>query len=541
MRRRTRRHDRDERGSILILSTVGLVLALIATSLAVDTGFLAHEVRIDQKVADLAALDAVRVLPTDPTVAARASALRNGFPTGPGYSVTAVEGVKIVNGSGNDVCQAQAGAGSVCVTATSPHQNYFPFVAGGQSKNRVAVASNTAFGGFFIGSSLVTIDTKRAGLLNNFVGRMLKGSALSLSLVSWQGLATGKVTLSALKTQLAGMGFSVGTTSQLLSAGLTAAQLLQATAQALTAQGDLANATVLNTIRTQITNTTQITLGQFIQVAQGAENTALAANLNVFQLLTAAAEVANGSNFVSVPDVSITVPGVSATDVTLQIIEPPQFYFGPVGGSRSTGQISLTARSSLNLNVPLGVASAVVTGGFPVKVTAAGATGTLAAATCGASSGITVTVDPIAFSGSIATTLNARVSTIVPVADVAIPLTSTVPTTNGGPTNLAFNYPTEFPPPAGTTTTKHAGSQPIGLSGLTTLTPGTPVVTLLGALPLPLPVGQVVTGVVAALGPVLADVDNLVLTPLLQALGIDVGSADVTAFGLTCAVPTLSG
>ncbi len=56
------RPDR-ERGSILVLSSVGLVLAMVATALSVDLGRLAQERRKNQKVADLAALDAVRVLP----------------------------------------------------------------------------------------------------------------------------------------------------------------------------------------------------------------------------------------------------------------------------------------------------------------------------------------------------------------------------------------------------------------------------------------------------------------------------------------------
>ena len=77
----TRREGQpDEKGAILVLAAVGLVVAMIAAGLAVDIGRLASFARTDQKVADLAALDAVRVLPTNPTAAAAASAARNGFP-----------------------------------------------------------------------------------------------------------------------------------------------------------------------------------------------------------------------------------------------------------------------------------------------------------------------------------------------------------------------------------------------------------------------------------------------------------------------------
>jgi Flp pilus assembly protein TadG len=52
----------DERGAVLVIPVVGVVPAVVAAALAVDLGSLAHEKRSDQKVADLAALDAVRGL-----------------------------------------------------------------------------------------------------------------------------------------------------------------------------------------------------------------------------------------------------------------------------------------------------------------------------------------------------------------------------------------------------------------------------------------------------------------------------------------------
>ena len=537
----------DEKGAMLALAAVGLVVAMIAAGLAVDIGRIASYARTDQKVADLAAMDALRTLSTSAasgplTTAALASAGRNGFPTSAGYSVSAVEGLKVGN-----TCTASAGAGSVCVTVTSPHTNMFPFLGGRTSVTRAAVASNTAYAGFSIGSSLVTLDTSRSTLLNSFLGGMLKGSALSLSLVSWQGLAAGDLTLSALQTQLASMGFSVGTVSQLLSTNLTVSQLLQAEINALNAQGGSSAtvATILGTIKAATTNTTQFNLGQLIHVSQGADNTALASELNVFQLLTGSAELANGSNFIDIPGLNFSVPSVTSTEVKLQVIQPPQWYYGPVGGSVSTAQISLTVTPTLNLSLPvtlgLNIATIGVTSAYPVKVTAGGAVGTLTAATCGASPGISVLVDPSAFSGSISASLDATVTLLgINVATVNIPETSVVPSTDGGAGTLSFSYPSQFPPPLGTETSKHWGSQPIGLSGLTQITAGTATVTV-GTLPIGLSLGTVVSTVLGALPGVLANVDNLVLTPLLQTLGVDIGSADVTARALTCGVPSLNG
>jgi hypothetical protein len=41
-----------------------------------------------------------------------------------------------------------------------------------------------------------------------------------------------------------------------------------------------------------------------------------------------------------------------------------------------------------------------------------------------------------------------------------------------------------------------------------------------------------------ALHPVIGNVDGNVLTPLLTAMGVDIGGADVTALGLNCATTT---
>jgi uncharacterized membrane protein len=546
MHRTTRK--KDERGAILILSTVGLVLALIAGGLAVDVGFIAQEARDNQKVADLAAMDAVRMLPDDPTQAARDSAIRNGFTdvNPPNFVVeTGTYSGGVFTASG------LSGATAVRVSVTSIHDNTFPFLNDGQEVTRRGIATNEAMGGFSIGSSLATFDTARSGLLNRFMGGMLRGTGLDISAVSWSGLAGGNLTLEALRLQRASMGLAAGTVSEMLNTDVTMGQLLQASAQALALQGPtgVAQAAILDTLRTQATATTltSFKLGRMISVEQGGEEMAAGSTLNVFQLVTGAAQVANGNHLVEVSSVGITVPNVVSTKVALKVIEPPKFYFGPVGGSVSTSQIELTVTPTLNLPVSVaGLANVVVTNTLPVKITGAGATGTLTAAECGTPPSMTVTVDPSAFSGSVGATLNARaylqvLFSVVPIADIVIPTTNVVPTTDGGPTDLTFLYPSQFPPPLGTTTSQHAGSNPVGLNGLTQVNTGTPTVQLLTLTPLPVPVGAIVAAVKNALNPVLGNVDSLVLTPLLDVLGLDVGSGDVTALSLKCGTPTLIG
>jgi len=540
--RRTPR--KDERGAVMVLAAAGMVMAMIMAALAVDLGIIAQEARRNQKVADLAAMDAAWALTTDPTAAAQASAQRNGFSstTPPNFVVetgTMTAGVFSVT--------PLASATAVRVTATSPHKNLFPFVSGGQSVVRKAVATDLPMGGFSIGSSLATFDTSRSAILDRFMGRIVKGSNLSAGLVSWSGLADANVTLDAFRTQLASAGFTVGNVNQLLDADLTLTQLMTATAGALTAQGvaGAAQASLLNTLKAQVTSTSLATfkLSKFMTVSQGADNMALGSTVNVFQLVTAAAQVANGSNFVDVSDVGITVPGATSTKASLQVIQAPQFYFGVKGGSVSTAQIDLTVTPTLDMPISVaGLAGAHVKNDLPIHITGAGAVGTLKDVTCGATSGITVTADPNAFSGSAATSLDVYADVVllgnIPV--LRLPTTSVVPTTDGGATDLSFSYPTQFPPPLGTATTQHAGSQPVGLSGIMTFSVGTPQV-LNGAAGAPLLQNLVISATKTALGTLVGKADDLVLTPLLKALGTDIGSADVMAMSLKCGTPTLIG
>lgn len=526
---------RDEDGAILVLSALGMVVAVVASSLAIDLGTVAQEARRVQAVADMAALDAARVLPANPTSTAHASALRNNFPyTDTGYSMV-VEWAPTTGGPFTSLTANLPSATAVRVTATSPHENFFPFTQSAGAVTRRSVSLIKPLAGFSLGSSLANLNTSASVILNPLIGQAVHGT-VNLSLVSWQGLASGSVGLSALQTQLANMGFTVGTVSQLLSANMTLAQLYQATASALTLAGDTANASVLNTLRIAATSSAQMTLGGLINVAQGGENAALGARLNLFQLVTGSALLVNGTNTLSVSNAGITVPNLTSTAISLKVTELPQVYIGPVGGYVTTGQVELVVTPRLNLDLSLGLSLLRVTGDVPVRLTLAGARGTLTAATC---SGIVVNADPQAFAGTAqVTTLRVSTLGLLPILDVN--MTSLTPSVDGAATNLSFSYPSEFWP---TATSKHAGSQPIGLSGLTTFTSGS--ITVLNGLLIPL--GQTVTsivgGVVNALPAVIGNVDTNVLTPLLTALGLGIGGADVTALrdALQCTSPALGG
>ena len=514
------RPRRDERGAVLVMSVAGLLLALVASALSVDIGRQVLERREDQAVADMVALDAVRDL-ADPQGAAEQAALRNGFdPSAPGSSLVAERGTL---DAANNFTPDPAGR-AVRVTVGSTMD--YVFAPGSASLSARAVArmsDRTAM--FGIGSTLATVNASYAPVINPVLGAMIGGNA---DVVGWQGLATSYVTVAGLQQQLANAGFQVGTVDQLLDAEITLADLAQATADALSASGD-SNAALYSGaggIVAQSTSTTKFRLGDFVEAGQGTGSGVLSAKLNAWRLLTASAIVANGTNLVSVPSASVTVPGVSNTALTLKVIEGPKWKAGPVGTTVDTAQVELSLTTTLNLPITVtGLVGARVTGSLPLDLTAAGATGTLHAIDCpDPNGGITVRVATQAVSGSGSSTL--RVSSVLPLVgltgllDVA---TAAAVGTTPNVSDVPFDYPSEFDPPAGS---KQAGPAPVGLGGMTSLSQAASAVPL-AAVPVPVP--TVVDATFAAVKGVLDTVDSSYLTPLLDALGVRLGVADVWA------------
>jgi uncharacterized membrane protein len=506
VQRRTRGH-KDERGAILIMAAVGLIIMVIASALSIDIGRQALEKRKDQSVVDLAALDAARDSSTA-TTRAQQSAQRNGFSLAPGSGHTLTVEVGTVS---NGVFQPGAGTDAVRVTATSI-LNYV-FVGGQKTLTATAVAANQGLAGFSVGSSLVTIDTSQSALLNPVIGSMIGGN-LNLALVSWQGLANANVTLSALQTQLLAAGLQVGSLDSLMNTNITLAQLYTATANVLTNQGQLAAANTMNVMSLAANSSNHLKLGQLFSIDQGSPGSAMSMAVNAFQLVTGSAEVANGTNFVSVPNVNIAVPNVTNTSLSLQVIQTPTIKFGPVGTIAKNAQIHFTLTPTLNVSLGL---LGHLTSSLPVDVTAAAATATLETVTCPTPQSIQIGVDPQPVSETAIGSLQ-----IAPLG-IGLPIPVTVnasSTVTGSHSDLTFANPGDFSPPAGT---KHGGSNTIGLGSLAN---GSNV-TVSGV-----PVGTVVS----ALNPVLGSLDTAVVAPLTKALGLDVGSGDVAALSMQCGV-----
>lgn len=519
---------RDERGAILVLATAGVVVALISTALAVDLGRLAATKRTNQKVADLAALDAILDFATMQP-AAEASAARNGFVIDATHTVSAIEG----NLTGGN-CVPASGVGKVCVTVSSPLKN--EFTTGTRTVIARALASKRNLAGFTIGSGVANVDSKKS-ILDPMLGDMVNGS---VSIASYQGLANTTLSLTALQTELLNMGYAVGTPDALMNQELTAAEFYRATGNALVGGGDTANAAVfcrngnaptpiscsLTSLAIQATATGTISLRKLLNVGVGGESAAATSRINLFQILTGSAAVINGTNLVSVPSVNLNISGVTNSTGSLTLIEKPRGYFGPTGFVTdpphvTTGQADLTVATTLNaLPVPLNV----VTGTVSLRVTAGTADGWLTDVDC-TSTPRSTTVHALAKAATVTPTINV---TLAGVGLLTVTVSSSAP---GGTGDLDFLYPS-YPSPSNPAQ-QSVGTPSMGLT-VNAVTTGSALLDTVNSV------------VLAALKPVLQSVvtalDTQVIQPTLDALGISMGTADVKGLDpIVCGSPVLAG
>jgi uncharacterized membrane protein len=563
----------DERGAILILGAFGLLLALVASALAVDLGRQASEKKSDQLVADLAALDSVRELEpillsvpgvTVPAVianatdAAKASAARNGFdPAAAGHSVTAevgsvdgqnvftpntatVNAVRVIVGSSMDYIFAPGGKDLRATAVSRLASNQGPPCAGCGGNPGQAGCTNpctgSALGGFDLGSALASadFDAVSAPVINRVFGQMIGGNA---DVLSWKGLGDANVSMAALSHELGALGLDVGTPQKLLAADMTLGQLFTATANALDQQGGSAAQAALFRgsagIIAQSTNTTTFKLSKIMSFDQGNGATVADANMKVRNLVVAAAEAANGANIVSVPTAGVAVPNVSNTALTLQIVEPQKHIFGAIGATDHTAQVKLTVTPTIDdsaLTIPL-IPEPKITGAFPFTLQSAGATGTIANLDCVAA-GMTVGVDtqPVTGAGSGSLRVTAKLPIVGTVPLVDVPTVATMPSIAAKHTDLNFDYVDEFFPTW--SGSKRAGTTPINLAGVNYTVSGTP--TVITPLPLGAQMVNVTNAVLTRVNNHLQVVETKIITPLVRSLGLTIGVADVTATDLRC-------
>jgi uncharacterized membrane protein len=480
----------DERGAIIPFLALCISVILLVGAFTVDLGRAMLLRRDLQQVADVVSLDASKFL-TGATATSQLTTVRNAAArsaTRNHWTLDAND-VHLVQRSGttwNRVDNSTVVPDGVEVVARgSVSYNFQP---GGTSTTRSAVATRQSAAGVEIGTNLGTIDTTQATMLNRVFGLFGGNSGMNLSLVSWQGLAGANVTLGDLV-----VAAGSADTDSFLETSTTYGTQLQILARALTAEGNTTAAGYVDAFRTSLGATVSgITVkpGDFLSVSTVDPDTFAAASLNAFSLLQGELFLARRGSALS-GTFSSGVLGIASVTLTAQVVQPPSIAFGPVGTTATNGQIKFSIGTSLAGIVATQLGADAATG-----------TATLTSVACssiGPSSSATARVQ----------TNLAGLSLTVANLPVTLGVTAVSPTT------LTFSSPFTW-----------AHSQHVGATsvGLTTAIGG--AVAGLGTL----------VNLVA--GPLVASLDNLVLSPILRSLGVSLAGADVAVLDPVC-LPTV--
>lgn len=553
LRQRLRQLDaRDgERGAVIPLVIIVLTTLIIFASFAIDLGYQRVARRDMQALADVVALDLSRAvngrtaaqITADPTwtTLRTQSVARNASTAGAAPTVTATLGV--VNTTTNAFTPVSGASIPTAVRVTAHTSVGFFFKRGSGGATRTAVATNRATVDYQLGSFLVGLSPFQNSLLSQILSRAFcpdSGASAAtctaaLDVLSYSGLVSTKIGLGALATQL---GF--GSPTQLLSSNVGIRSLLQASAAVLPSGTSPTAAAALNGAAAQLTNTSTVRLGDFIDLQQGNGDNAAQSTIDVLGLLVGSAFLIDNDNLVSVPGAAVNIPGIASLQVRLRAIETVQYVKGALPGyvlSTSQIQLDVTANvSGINVGGILGALSGTIT----VGVTVGGADAPLQAAQCTVASGSTsgtarigVTPKPLALNLS----ENLTVASLLGINVARVQVTNLVTSVTGATQANDFAYTSAFLPPVGTGSTVRMGSTQIGLASL--LGPTSANVTLLG-IPIA-PLGTVVSLLATTLNPLLASLDTLVIDPLAKALGLNLGGGDVGANDMHCNAPTLAG
>jgi uncharacterized membrane protein len=483
-------HDGGERGAIIPFLALCISVILLVGAFTVDLGRAMLLRRDLQQVADVVALDASKFL-TGGTASAQMATVRDAAARSAARNHWTLQtsDVHLVQRSGTTwtrVDDTTAVPDGVEVVARgSVAYNFQP---GGTSTSRSAVATRQSAAGIEIGTSLGTVDTTQATMLNRVFGLFGANSAMNLSLVSWQGLADASVTLGDLV-----VAAGSDDARSFLETSTTYGSQLQILARALSAEGNTTVAGYVEAYRTSLGATVtgiNVRPGDFLAVSTVDPDTFASTSLNVFSLLQGELFLARQGSALS-GTFGSGVPGIATVTLDAQVVQPPTIAFGPVGTSATNGQIEFSIGTNL-------------LGGIAVHLGADAATGTatltsVACTSIGPSSSATARVQ---------TTL-AGVTLTVASLPVALGVTGVSPTT------LTFGAPFTW-----------AHSQSVGATsvGLTSAIGGAvaglgPLVNLLA-------------------GPLVSSLDSLVLSPILHSLGVSLAGADVAVLDPVC-LPTV--
>jgi uncharacterized membrane protein len=376
----------SQRGAAAVFVAISLAASLAALALSLDLGRLYFTHRDLQKMADMAALDAARAaggcvgdVEDDPQAAAAAEAAsslqRNGGLQSY-LSAGVVElGRQVVYG-GVRTFVADDDIDAVRVTLRRPFPpRLIPLFSTGSEGTLSASAAATMrpIVSLDVRSSLANLDSST---LNNLFSQLLGGD-VNIDVLSFRGLFDATVSLGDLE-----LAAGAGTLERFLETQVAAPDFLNFIADALADTIDAAARTTLQALAAGSDVSRQVVPAELLGLPAGIA--ADEAVVNVGALVTALAQAANGENLLNLPiDLNLPLLTGENTTLTLRLIEPARAAVGPAGSDEAGNPETFanTAQALLRGEVELlPVLGNPVTLSFYVKV--ADATATVAGLEC---------------------------------------------------------------------------------------------------------------------------------------------------------------
>lgn len=400
------------------------------------------------------------------------------------------------------------------------------------------------------GPRLASISSARGALLDALLST-LGGGSISLSVLDWNAIAGGDVslarTVSALQATLA-----LSTPQQALAANATVAQIAGAMASAAQQDNLTTLATSLGTLQAQLPLAGTVRLGDLI-VSDGVLGTT---RINALAVVSGAVQLYNQRNVATTPT-PITLSGsalglagvLNSVTLQAQVVEPPAYVCGPVGSSFHSAAVRVKLQLdlvdvALDLGLPNTTASV---GQLELYLEIARADGALVAVDALANT-LAVQVAPgvaVSHLGSIPDAVFFDRTRALSAADVAPGVIGTLTQLGTTVAILAKSSAVGAAPSA--SVLSFAGPAPQTLTAYTSANFGANLLaSLVDGLVLSLSPGGVLDGVlptlkpvlISALQPVLSTVLVGVVDPLLALMGIRLGEVDVTSGGtyMACSV-----
>lgn len=527
-----------QRGAIGLMGTLTLLMAILFTALAVDSGRLWMQQKNLQVIADIAAIEAARSLGcaadvTDALAAAQAAAANNGYAGNLANSPNLVDLGSANSSSGIREFIPGDGAAAVYVRATQEVPR--SLVAGGLFGGNIMLSAEAvsladpSLAAFSAGSYTASLNSEDSVLLNALLGNML-GAPLNLGVIGYQGIAQTNITLQ----DLLQVSVDAGNYEDLLNSSVQVSELLQIFVDAATENGaaDVQAIAAMQSIANAAVRDLSLRLGDVLAVTTAEANAAATVGLNALSLITTSVLVANGTHAVTLP-LGINLASIASIDALVTVVEPPQMALGPPANADGTictsmktaevrvqvpvvVNIPLLARVDLSLNIE------VAQGGADLLAIDSGDTSTdvQIAAQPGIAS-ITLT-DTAGTAPARISTLNLPLIPGIPIADIGLDLPLQPP----GRETLDFSVEH---PVAGDLPQLQTVTSPLGSSLQNALSQsGALDITVLSILNLGL-VNDVVSAVIS---PLLGEIGRVLLDPLLELLGIRLGGLDVTLEGV---------